>query len=118
MRKNIIIISILAMLMLAGSLIADTIYVHVTNVCTVTLKVYESGVIVHQWPDFIAYPNQDNPHPYEPPIPGIHYLVEACGETALYSDCDSGLLGPSYPDNLHLYLDVSGKIPDKPSSGH
>lgn len=119
-RSTIIIISILAIFMLAGSLLSDTIYVHVTNTCDVKLTVTESGDVKAYW-EFTAYPNQNNSRSF-PPIAGFTYLAVAEGErtvggTVTYTDSDSGYLSLTHPDNLHLYLDVSGKIPDDPPAG-
>ena len=113
MRRNtIMIIGILAMLLLAGSLMADDIYVHVTNTCEVDIDIYNGTTWVHGWPDFTAYPNQNNSHTFEP-IPGYTYTVIADGirnvGSFYYTDSDSGYLSLTHPDILHLYLDVSGK---------
>ena len=119
MRNYIITTCILMMLMFAGSLLADTIYVHVTNTCAVDLTVTESGDTKAFW-QFTAYSNQNNTRTFNP-IAGLTYLVVADGERTVgsitYSDSDSGYLSLSHPDNLHLYLDVSGKIPDDPPAG-
>ena len=118
MRKStLLIISILAMLLLTGSLAADDIYVHVTNTCKVDLDIYNGTTWVYGWHDFTAYPNQNNSHPFDP-IPGYTYTVIAYGERTIgsitYSDTDTGYLSLSHPDILHLYLDISGKEPDDP----
>ena len=120
MRRNtILIISILAMLLLAGSLAADYIYVHVTNTCDVDLDIYLDQTWIRHW-DFQGDPVNPVFREFDP-IPGYTYTVIADGiryvGSFYYTDSDSGYLSLTHPDILHLYLDVSGVEPDDPPAG-
>lgn len=105
------------MLLLAGSLAADYIYVHVTNTCSVDLDVYESGVLQRHW-EFEGDPVDPVCREFDP-IPGYTYTVIAEGiryvGSFYYTDSDSGYLSLTHPDILHLYLDVSGEKHELPA---
>ena len=112
-RSTILIISILAMLLLAGSLAADNIYVHVTNTCEVELTLSLNGEMYYSF-TFIASPDFPNLTSVNiPPNYPFPFLVTAVGTITVgsnqYTDTDSGYLGVGYPDNLHLYLEFKGQ---------
>ena len=117
-RSTIMIISILAMLLLAGSLAADWIHVHVTNECAVEVDIWRVVDNQHEehW-EYTGYPNVIESLYFVPTAPWV-YRVEATGTRSFagrtITHTAIGYLSITHPDSLHLYIDVSGKLPDDP----